>query len=454
MPAIGPFNDASVLAAGQGLVPDFAAQDLRRRAIAVQEGQLAAANAEAARIEARRQKFEGGLQAYINGGGGAEAYNRFTLENPDFAPQIKQAHEALDNAQRQSQLTRLSSLREALRNGNVALAKKAIDAEIAADIKANGVADDADLDIQAKLASGDEQQIRQAKGLTDAVLFPLLPPEKYANIVEEERKAEIAKKNGYTLAPGYIRFGENNEVLASAPFAPRVTALGPEQSLQVTQFGNTTQAAGPSGGAAPAAGTSGGGVPSGSLSGGVKRVNGWTPIGGENSEATVRNKLGILSKRTGFDIDAQLGFDQAPAVLDALGYTEGTKPNHRNIRNNNVGNIKDGDFAKSQPGYIGSDGTYARFATPEAGRAAGIQLVKNYMSRGQNTLRDIVLGQPVGGESASSAGGGTSGSAPGGVTTTQTATGKGKEAKIQDTKVVDGKAYVQIDGRWYPKKGP
>lgn len=44
-------------------------------------------------------------------------------------------------------------------------------------------------------------------------------------------------------------------------------------------------------------------------------------------------------------------------------------------RNNNPGNIEDGRFARSLPGYAGSDGRFARFQTPEAGMAAATRLV-------------------------------------------------------------------------------
>lgn len=48
-------------------------------------------------------------------------------------------------------------------------------------------------------------------------------------------------------------------------------------------------------------------------------------------------------------------------------------------RNANHGNLEDGPFARSQPGYIGSDGRFARFATPEDGtRAQEALLAKNY----------------------------------------------------------------------------
>lgn len=63
----------------------------------------------------------------------------------------------------------------------------------------------------------------------------------------------------------------------------------------------------------------------------------------------------------------------------------------RGIRNNNALNIEDGPFARSQPGYAGSDGRFARFATPEQGAAAANALLDSYQNNhGLNTVAGIV----------------------------------------------------------------
>lgn len=74
----------------------------------------------------------------------------------------------------------------------------------------------------------------------------------------------------------------------------------------------------------------------------------------------------------------------------------------RGVRNQNEGNIKDGPFARRQPGYVGSDGTFARFQTPEHGRAAQESLLSNnYLGAGFTTPRSIVSRySPVGPENS------------------------------------------------------
>lgn len=79
------------------------------------------------------------------------------------------------------------------------------------------------------------------------------------------------------------------------------------------------------------------------------------------------------------------GGDGAPVVVDAQG-----RPVPRGIRNNNPGNLEDGDFAKSLPGYAGSDGRFARFATPEAGVSAAQANLRGYFQKGFDTVAEVV----------------------------------------------------------------
>lgn len=61
-------------------------------------------------------------------------------------------------------------------------------------------------------------------------------------------------------------------------------------------------------------------------------------------------------------------------------------------RNNNPGNIEDGRFARGQYGYIGHDGRFAKFSSPEAGFAAMENLLRGrgYAGGGRNTIASII----------------------------------------------------------------
>lgn len=62
----------------------------------------------------------------------------------------------------------------------------------------------------------------------------------------------------------------------------------------------------------------------------------------------------------------------------------------RGQRNNNPGNIEDGAFARSLPGYAGSDGRFAIFDSPQAGTQAGAELLNRYAARGVVTPAQVI----------------------------------------------------------------
>jgi hypothetical protein len=66
----------------------------------------------------------------------------------------------------------------------------------------------------------------------------------------------------------------------------------------------------------------------------------------------------------------------------------------------NPGAIRDGAFARSQPGYAGASGGFATFNTPQEGAAAQENLLaKDYVGKGFNTINKIVSRYaPPGGE--------------------------------------------------------
>lgn len=62
----------------------------------------------------------------------------------------------------------------------------------------------------------------------------------------------------------------------------------------------------------------------------------------------------------------------------------------RGLRNMNPGNIEAGSFTQSQPGYVGSDGRFAKFDTLEHGVGAQAALLDSYGRKGINTVAGII----------------------------------------------------------------
>ena len=73
-----------------------------------------------------------------------------------------------------------------------------------------------------------------------------------------------------------------------------------------------------------------------------------------------------------------------------MGMPQGDNSLPRNVRNNNPGNIIDSDFAKRQPGYVGTDGQFAVFDKPENGYSAHKTLLSSYGSEGRDTIDAII----------------------------------------------------------------
>jgi hypothetical protein len=57
----------------------------------------------------------------------------------------------------------------------------------------------------------------------------------------------------------------------------------------------------------------------------------------------------------------------------------------RGIRNNNPGNLIDNEWTRSLPGYIGSDGKFAKYATPHDGITAMDRNLQSYARKGIDT---------------------------------------------------------------------
>lgn len=60
------------------------------------------------------------------------------------------------------------------------------------------------------------------------------------------------------------------------------------------------------------------------------------------------------------------------------------------VRNNNAGNLEASPWTQSQPGYVGSDGRFAQFDTPDNGLNALSSLLTNKYNKGLTTPRQII----------------------------------------------------------------
>lgn len=389
----------ALIRSGQEIVPDFAAQEMQRQMLQLRKMQISAAVQEAQREAEDEKTFQTDI-AGVFANPTPEAYSRLILKHPKRAEAVKKGWEMLDESRRRTDLTQLGEIYAASSNGRYDVAAKILRKRIEADKAANGeAADTADEEeLIADLESGDPQRQKSAMAFVGIMGSAIAGPDKWAKMHPNEQ---------FTLTPGSQRFDAFGNVVASVPFAPRPLTVGEGDTIIEYQPG----------GGGPASGGAGSSTP-------------------------------------------------------------------RGVRNNNPGNLRDGPFAKSQPGYKGADADgFAVFDTSQAGMAAQTVLLANkYLSKGINTADAIVekyapasensaesranykahiasalgigINDPIpverAGELAQAVAGFENGTSGGqGGKPKVIAKGAPKTVKPSETRVLNGKTYYKINGRWY-----
>jgi hypothetical protein len=386
-------NPAEILAQGQALVPDAGEQMLREQMgrLQLQGAQLqnqaqAQALRQAQTAFQRQQSFGHDMESFTANPtpqGLASLFGRY----PEFAKPIQDAHGALDEGRRKTDLTQIGSVAAMAAKGDFKGAGDLMEARIAAD-RAAGQDTASDEAILAHFRSPDPAQQKIGTAMAAIALGGAVGPEQAAAFL----KANGLSNEPFTLSQGEVRYGADGQPIASVAPKPDYLII-PEggKAVPVGPGGPQGTIQGNPSAPPPAAGT-----PSGT----PHRVQGWTPRardGGDNPDNVVDAKVARLAAVVGVDPDAPLSPAQLSAFATALPATEGG-PGSLAARNNNPGNIKDGPFARRQPGYTGAgEGGYAKFASPQAGQQATESLLHRFYSRGQTSIRDIIEGKPVGG---------------------------------------------------------
>lgn len=214
-----PTNQASILAAGQQLVPDYMTQQIQRQ---IGQGQVesmkqerlvrAAMLDEKARAQAEKDRFQEDLREVMTNPS-ADTYSRLILRNPEFATETKAAWELRDKAERQRDMTDMGGIYAAAANGRMDLAAAALERRITAD-RAAGHEDPQDAAILAALKSDDEAQQKAALGMIGVHLAAVTGPEHFGTVFGGLNKG----KEGFTLDAGATRFDAEGNVVAHSPF--------------------------------------------------------------------------------------------------------------------------------------------------------------------------------------------------------------------------------------------
>jgi hypothetical protein len=371
----------AIMQSAGNVIPDFNRQLLQRAQIGALNAQTQESQAQAQALAAKQQRVQQFQQDIAATDGSPASVSRLIMKYPEFADQLKAGWDVSDKATTQADLTNLGEMYSSALGGDWKTVQSMVHARHDAE-QAAGRADpqySSILDIADKAAAGDPQAQKIAKTMLGSAIAAKTGPDHFGTVYGALNKSET-----HVLNPGAVLVGDDNQIIAHSPLVQ-----GADGSLY--DYNSVMNGTASGGQTAPA---------------GVKRVHGYTPRssnGGDNPDNVVDNKIATLSKAVGVDPDTPMNAQQFASFVQALPATEGG-PGTLSGQQNNPGAIKDGKFAQAQPGYAGSNKGYAVFKTPQAGMAAMQKLLTNgYYNKGQQSIRDIIEGKPVGGQTAQTA---------------------------------------------------
>lgn len=185
------------------------------RAQRLEQQMALAKQAEAMR---REQQYQQSVDAFIQNPTAQRAAD-LTILFPDKREAIKSAWEMRDEAQKGADLKQLGSVFAALHSGTpegIELAKKSLDDRIAAERQAGRDTSDYE-----GLRQAIEADPVKARGMAGFVLSSVVGPQQYANVLQELRLSS-GQGEGFTLAPGSVRYDAQGNEIASSPYRPEI----------------------------------------------------------------------------------------------------------------------------------------------------------------------------------------------------------------------------------------
>ncbi|WP_347270349.1 hypothetical protein [Rhizorhabdus histidinilytica] len=228
---------------------------------------------------------------------------------PQFAEQLKAAHDIQDEAKRTSDFRLQSQVYSAAANGRYDLAAQMLEDYARADAASGGAPDPMDQAIIQALKSGDPAEQKRALSMI-GLAVAAINPKKF----DETYKALTGGGESYTLAPGSMRFDSSNRLVASAPFAPEYRNVSPGDT--VVEIDRNASGGTPSGASASAALNNPGAIrfdPANNWQGQVGQENGFVRFDTPENGQRAHRKLIANQIKAGFDTPIAWANRYAPA---------------------------------------------------------------------------------------------------------------------------------------------
>lgn len=216
---------ASIISAGQGLVPNLRQQMMQDEQMRMQREQRQLALADAQTKQARQNLFRGKLGA-ASASGDPRAIAQLMIEFPEFAEQLKTGASALSEEARTRNLTQGGSIYARANSGDLPGAATLLEQRYNADLAA-GHADPEDKEILDGLRSDDPIKRKAAVATMGIHLAAIAGPDKFAEIYG---KLNPAEKTSPVMREYEDRVGRFGKQAADQWLAVQDTKLIPVQA--------------------------------------------------------------------------------------------------------------------------------------------------------------------------------------------------------------------------------
>jgi hypothetical protein len=210
MPGLDDYG--ALLRSGAASVPDYAAQEAQRQMQALQITNAKQQLLKQQQALQEQQSFQNDLTSVL-ANPSPTAYSTLALKHPAHAEQVKTSFEMQDKAKRDSDLRSMVDIYAPAQAGKYDLAASLLQRRIDGD-KAAGQDTGHDQMMLDALNSGDPTQQKAAVGMMGYTLAAITG-DKF-----NETLGALNKDKGYTLAPGDVRFDENNNKVAGVDAKP------------------------------------------------------------------------------------------------------------------------------------------------------------------------------------------------------------------------------------------
>jgi Peptidase M15 len=216
-----PYDYASILQAGQNLVPNSTVRDAQLAQMRAQTAQVQQQVQANQKAQSDQQAFQNDLDGYLTNPT-PQATSALLLKHPSFAKQIKDSYDVTDAESRRNNMTQKVSIYSAARGGNYGLAAKILEARINSD-KVSGQDVSHDEAILTALKGGTETERKAAVGMLQLDIAGA-DPERFGATYGALTKAD--EPNLRTANPGDVIFDERTlKKVFESPYKPQLVQV-------------------------------------------------------------------------------------------------------------------------------------------------------------------------------------------------------------------------------------